>query len=80
MNFCLHFQLPVRYETGIELLTSWQTTYTHLSNHIHEWRAWRLILLQADIPEFLKDWFIQFFPIFPRMWPCQELLPRSKQL
>lgn len=52
MTFCLHFQLPVRYETGIELLTSWQTTYTHLSNHIHEWRAWRLILLQADIPEF----------------------------
>ena len=34
-----HFQLPIRYETGMELLTHFkQTNATHISDHIHEWR------------------------------------------
>ena len=34
-----HFQLPIRYETGTDLLTSiHQTTSTHISDHIHELR------------------------------------------
>ena len=34
-----HFQLPVWYESGTELLTSFrQNTSTHISDHIHEWR------------------------------------------
>jgi hypothetical protein len=38
MFFLTHFQLPIRYETGTELLTSLrQTTSIHMSNHIHEW-------------------------------------------
>ena len=41
MAFLTHFQLPIRCETGIHLLTSLkQTTATHISDHIHEWR-WR---------------------------------------
>jgi hypothetical protein len=39
MSFLVHFQLPIRYETGTELLTSLrQTTFVHISDHIHEWR------------------------------------------
>jgi hypothetical protein len=39
MSFLMHFQLPIRYETGTELLTSLhQTDSMHISNHIHEWR------------------------------------------
>jgi hypothetical protein len=39
MFFLTHFQLPIQYETGTELLTSLhQTTSVHVSDHIHEWR------------------------------------------
>jgi len=38
-TFLTHFQLPIKYETGMELLTNFkQTTTTHISDHIHEWR------------------------------------------
>ena len=36
-EFLKNFQLPIRFETGMELLTSLcQGTATHISNHIHE--------------------------------------------
>ena len=39
MSFLTHFQLPIRYEIGTELLTSLrQTNFVHISDHIHEWR------------------------------------------
>jgi hypothetical protein len=39
MSFLTHFQLPIRYEMGTELLTSLrQTNSVHISDHIHEWR------------------------------------------
>jgi hypothetical protein len=39
MDFLTHFQLPVRYKTIMELLTSLhQTNSIHISDHIHEWR------------------------------------------
>ena len=39
MAFLMHFELPIRYKTGTDLLTSLrQTTSTHISDHIHEWR------------------------------------------
>ena len=35
MSFLTHFQLPIRYETGTNLLTSLQkSTSTHISDHI----------------------------------------------
>ena len=41
MAFLTHFQLPIRYETGTDLLTSLrQNNATHISDHIHEWRRW----------------------------------------
>jgi hypothetical protein len=39
MSLLKHFQLPIRYETSTELLTSLrQTNSVHISDHIHEWR------------------------------------------
>ena len=60
MAFLTHFQLPIRYETGTELLTSLrQSTSTHISDHIHEWRR-RRRLIKAAIPgEFVADWFLK---------------------
>jgi hypothetical protein len=38
MAFLTHYQLPIRYDTGTEVLTSFkQSTDTHISDHIHEW-------------------------------------------
>jgi hypothetical protein len=39
MAFLTHYQLPICYDTGMEILTSFkQTKGTHISDHIHEWR------------------------------------------
>jgi hypothetical protein len=58
MDFLTHFQLPIRYETGTELLTSLrQTNSVHISDHIHEWRR-RRRLIKATIPDqLLAEWF-----------------------
>ena len=66
MEFLKHFRLPIRYETGIELLTSFRKdTTTHISNHIHEWRH-RQRLVKAPIPDFLlTDWFCK--SLFPQI-------------
>ena len=37
--FLTHFQLPIHYEMGTDILNSLcQNTSTHISDHIHEWR------------------------------------------
>jgi hypothetical protein len=58
MSFLTHFQLPIRYEMGTELLTSLhQTNSVHISDHIHEWRR-RRRLIKAIIPDqLLAEWF-----------------------
>ena len=55
--FLTHFQLPICYEMGTDLLTSlWQNTSTHIFDHIHEWRRGRRII-KAPIPDqLLVDW------------------------
>jgi len=60
MAFLTHFQLPIRYEIGTELLTSLhQSTSTHILDHIHEWRR-RRQLIKATIPgEFVANWFLK---------------------
>ena len=61
MAFLTHFQLPIRYEKGTNLLTSLrQTTSTHISDQIHEWRR-RCRLIKAPIPDqLLADWFTNY--------------------
>lgn len=58
--FLTHFQLPVRYDNGTELLTSLkQSTSTYISDHIHEWRR-RRRLVKVFIPEqILAEWFVK---------------------
>ena len=66
MAFLTHFQLPIRYETGTELLTSLrQSTTTHISNHIHEWRRHRRLIKATTPDQILVDWFTKslFLPI-----------------
>ena len=56
--FLTHFQLPIRYETGTELLTSLQqNTATHISDHIHEWRRCRRLVKAPISDTLLADWF-----------------------
>jgi len=39
MSFLKHFQLPICYKAGTELLTSLrQTNFIHIFDHIHKWR------------------------------------------
>jgi hypothetical protein len=61
MVFLNHFQLPVRYDVGTELLANFeQDNATHISNHIREWRR-RKILIKATVPpEFLLEWFLKY--------------------
>ena len=36
--FLQYFQLPIRYDEGVEILLSYhQNTATHITDHIHEW-------------------------------------------
>jgi hypothetical protein len=62
MAFLTHYQLPIRYDTGTEILTSFkQSTSTHISDHIHEWRR-RRCLIKLDLPDqLLAEWFTKSF-------------------
>ena len=50
MDVLTHYQLPIRYETGTDILSSFkQSSATHISNHIHEWRR-RRCLIKLNLP------------------------------
>ena len=56
--FLTHFQLPIRYETGTNILTSLrQNTSTHISDHIQEWRRRRRLIKDPIPNQLLADWF-----------------------
>ena len=62
MDFLTHFKLPIRYEIGTYLLTSLrQTTYTHISDHIHEWRRRRRLIKAPILDQLLAEWFTNYF-------------------
>jgi hypothetical protein len=58
MAFLTHYQLPIRYETGTKILSSFkQSSSTHISDHIHEWRR-RRRLIKVPLPDqLLAEWF-----------------------
>ena len=68
MAFLTHFQLPIRYEMGTELLTSLQqSTSTHISDHIHEWRQCQRLIKTTIRDQLLADWFTKsLFPPIAR--------------
>ena len=59
LTFLNHFQLPVCYEVGTKLLSTFQQDKAmHILDHIQEWRRWKR-LIKAFIPlEFLLEWFL----------------------
>ena len=60
MTFLNHFQLPVCYDVGTELLsTFWQDKATHISDHIQEWRRWKRLIKAFIPPKFLLEWFLK---------------------
>ena len=64
MNFLYHFQLPVRYDVGTEILsTFWQDKATHISDHIQEWHRRKILINAFTPPEFLLEWFLKY--LFP---------------
>jgi hypothetical protein len=62
MDFLTHYQLPIRYDTGTEILTSFkQTKGTHIFDHIHEWRR-RRCLIKLELPDqLLAEWLTKSF-------------------
>jgi hypothetical protein len=61
-TFFLTFsQFPIRYDEGVEVLTSChQNIMSHTTNHIHEWcRRWTLFQFKLHDSIFL-DWFLKF--------------------
>jgi hypothetical protein len=50
LGFLNHFQLPVRYDVGLELLSTLrQGSSTHILDHIQEWRR-KIWLVKTPIP------------------------------
>jgi hypothetical protein len=58
--FLNHFQLPMRYDTGTELVANFeQTTTDHIFDHIQEWRRWKSLIKVPVPPAFLFEWFLK---------------------
>ena len=60
MTFLNHFQLPVHYDIGTELLSTFrQDKSTHISDHIQEWRRQKRLIKAFIPPKFLLEWFLK---------------------
>ena len=60
MNFLNHFQLPVCYDVGTKLLSTFQQDKaTHISDHIQEWRRQKRLIKYFISLEFLLEWFLK---------------------
>jgi hypothetical protein len=60
MAFLNHFQLPMRYDAGTELLANFeQTIADHIYDHIREWRHWKSLIKIPVPPTFLLEWFLK---------------------
>ena len=58
MSFSTHYQLLIRYEIRTEILSSFkQSSSTHISNHIHEWRRRRRLINVPFPGQLLVEWF-----------------------
>jgi hypothetical protein len=61
MDFLNHFQLPVIYDAGTELLENFeQKKADHISDHIQEWRCWKSFIKVPVPPTFLLEWFLKY--------------------
>jgi hypothetical protein len=62
MAFLTHYQLPISYEIGTKILSSFkQNSATHIFDHIHEWRR-RQRLMKLNLPDqLLAELFMKSF-------------------
>ena len=59
-TFLNHFQLPVHYDVGTELLSTFQQDKaTHILDHIQEWRRQKRLIKAFTPQEFLLEWFLK---------------------
>ena len=59
-TFLNHFQLPVRYDVGIKLLSTFrQDKATHISDHTQEWHRQKWLKKDFIPPKFLLEWFLK---------------------
>ena len=64
ITFLNHFQLPVRYDAGTEVLSTFlQDKATHIYDHIQEWHRQKRLIKSFIPPEFLLEWFLK--SLFP---------------
>ena len=77
--FLQYFQLPVRYDDGVEILLSCsQSTTTHITDHIHKWQQrCSLCKIQLDDRIFL-DWFLKTL-LLPIAKDITSECPQSKE-
>jgi hypothetical protein len=62
MAFLTHYQLPIHYKMGTEILISFKKTKaTHISDHIHEWRRRRCLIKLELLDQLLAEWFTKSF-------------------
>jgi hypothetical protein len=59
-TFLTFFQLPIRHDNGLELLSEFkQTSATHIADHIHEWRRRRGLCKAETTKQQCLDWFLR---------------------
>jgi hypothetical protein len=59
-EFLTFFQLPIRHDNGLELLSNFkQTSTTHIADHIHEWRRRRSLCNAETTKQQCLDWFLR---------------------
>jgi hypothetical protein len=59
-EFFTLFQLPIRHDNGLELLSNFkQTSATHIADHIHEWRRRRSLCKAETTKQQCLNWFLR---------------------
>jgi hypothetical protein len=63
--FLNHFQFLVHYDVGIELMSAFfHEKSTHISDHIKDWRRWKMLIKAYIPPEFLLEWFLKSLQLY----------------
>ena len=77
--FLHHFQLPIWYGSGTELLTSFQQgDDMHISDHIHEWQRRRREIKANILDSFMLDWFLKL--LHPQIYKDVSMMgPQSEE-
>jgi hypothetical protein len=58
--FLTFFQLPIRHDNGLELLSNFkQNLGIHIADHIHEWHRQRILCKAETTKQQCLDWFLR---------------------